>query len=828
MLSRFHAFTVIAMDFKLSYNWLKEYVTFREGPEQLARVLSLSGPSVDRFRRLREQWDKVVIGKVLTVDRHPKADRLTVHTVEYGDTTATVVCGASNVRVGMLAALALPGASVRWHGEGDPIVLEKTTIRGVESFGMLCDAGEIGMPLVPGAGKGIWDLSWTNAASGTPLVKALDADDTIFDVEVTTNRLDMFSVIGLARETAAATRGRLTSAGRRAWDPTVPRMRVQGVPVPFDVHVKARTLCPRFTGVVMTNVRVAPSPWWMQTRLLLSGIRPINNVVDITNYVMLEYGKPLHAFDADRIARGKNGEVTIDVRIARVGESLGALDGKTYALQPSMLVIADATNPIAIAGIMGGEASGVTDTTTTIVLESAIFDPMNIRATSRALALRTDAVERFEKGFPVAATVPSFVRATELLEELTGAVPASPIVDRGRTSQRTSTIILPSAKLRQYAGVDIAATNVQRTLTTLGFTVASRRTRGARSWSVTVPWWRADDVTTVEDCIEEVTRVYGYHRIPSFLPGGQLVLQSAADRRELVWERRVKEALRGAGWTEVMSYSFVSERMLRDCGIDPAECFTIANPLSDDHVYLRPRLTPSLLNIVAANESFHETLRLFELSNVYRPRAHGRLPSEILRLVGVVVAEDPFAAARGGAEFALAAMGIAPALLRWEAASLGDGWDEPRATVRIMIQDTRVGQVWIPHPKMTARFGVKRPVAFFTLLFHELLPFATTALRYTPIPKYPAVLRDLAVIVPETVSYADIAAVITRHSRVRSAAFFDLYRGAQAGAGKKSMAFRIDYGAADRTLTAAEADAAQAEIVADLATKVGASVRGVA
>ncbi|MBI4262317.1 phenylalanine--tRNA ligase subunit beta [Candidatus Uhrbacteria bacterium] len=832
------------MNLLVSYNWLKEFVAIKQSPEKVAELLSLHALSAERLYHIAKQMDKMVIGKVVKTEKHPNADKLSLNQVDVGGKTVQIVCGAPNVHAGMLVAVALPGARVRWHGEGDLVTLSATKIRGIESFGMMCAANEIGLEKYPDAAKGIIDLSWlqytengsldsrdpfSGVRPGMSLVKALDMDDVLMDVEVTSNRPDAMSIVGVAREVAAVLNAKLSLPTSPQPSPT--RRGSKGeVPISLSVDIRAKKLCTRFAAIAIDGVKVGPSPWWIQKRLFMAGLRPINNIVDITNYVMLEQGKPLHAFDADKITESLNHGITeshIIVRTAQKGESLKALDGRIYPLTESMLVVADAQRSLAIAGVMGGEATGVTEKTKTIIFESAVFDPVSIRHTARALNLHSEASNLFEKGLSDESVLPALARAVELTLEIAGGQVASKLVDTRTQKHRITRIILKSKTIERMLGITLSVKDVVRYLTALGFNIeATSKKQRARSWRVTAPWWRHHDVTIEADLVEEIARFYGYHHLPSKLPDGPLATQDATDKKIFFWERRVKELLRGAGYTETMSYSFTSEAAIQKLGLDPAQSIRIVNPLTDDHAYLRPRPIAALLEIVSANQNDRDHIHIFELARMFRPRV-GKLPDEPLRLAGAVVSADVFREAKGTVELFLHGMGIAsqrisfPEYMEDEFAP----WVDTRRSVRIMIDNEKFGSVIMLTEKARKNFDLKQDVALFRIRFEELTALATTTHGYTPLPKYPPVLRDLAFIVPKTVTYAAIDAVLRKQALVTSVELFDLYEGEKIGADKKSLAFHVTYQSPERTLTIAEVDVVQEAMIKELEKKFGAQLR---
>lgn len=814
------------MNLLVSYNWLKEFIKTNESPERLARLLSLSGPSVERSKNLGKFFDGMVVGVIKELKPHPDADRLRLAMVDIGDRTVTIVCGGTNLALNQKVFVALPGAKVRWHGEGDLVTLAPTKIRGVESFGMICAPSEVGFEKLQGGEREIWDLTKiTDAKAGTPIASALQLNDTIFDIEVTSNRPDAMSVVGIAREAAV-----ITNAKFLYKEGNVEMLECSNVEMPFSVRVTEKGLCPRFSGIIVDGIRVGPSPWWMQKRLLMAGLRPINNIVDITNYVMLEQGKPLHAFDAEKLSGN-----SIVVRRAKKGEKLMALDGKTYELTDSMLVIADKEKPAAIAGVMGGQSSGVTEKTTRIIFESAVFNPVSIRKTARALNLHSEASNLFEKGLSAESTLPALARAVELTLQIAGGHVASKLADVATKQPKRKPITFDGATVKRFLGIDIPQKEVARILTALGFSVKVKKLHVTRyTLQVTAPWFRPD-VTMDQDLVEEVGRIYGYHRLPATLPTGTLPIQSPDERKEFFWERRVKELLRGAGFTETMSYSFVSEPSLQKLGYDPTTHLSVANPLSDEYVYLRQHLSESLLDIVVQNQNNRDSIALFELAKMYQPKGNHVL-EEPLRLGGIMYEKNKaddvvsvFRRARGIVHLVLGGMGISTEQVTYvqQKDFSNASWVDPIKSLQLEIHGEPIGWICAPKKNVLRTFGIEGTVVYFPLRFDLLLRYARIAKRYIPLPKYPPVLRDLAFVLPKAVAYADVATTLQKNPLVVSVELFDLYEGAQVGEGKKSMAFHLCYQLPDRTLTNQEVEQAESAIVKEVEKKFQAKLRDV-
>jgi len=805
------------MNILASYNWLKEYVAYKGSVDNFARQLSLSGPSVERQHPQAPPFDHMVIGQVLEIRPHPKADKLKLVKTALGKKRSEFVCGGTNLTVGMKVVVALPGAMVRWHGQGDLVELQAAEIRGIRSEGMICGASEIGLgEAFPHAEMEIMDLSWCKSKSGTSLAKALGLDDTVFDVEVTTNRPDAFSIVGLAREAAAILGAKFT------WkEPVIPSPAKSVKPRDLEVYNHAAKLCPRYEAAVMDGVVIGPSPWWIKNRLRMAGIRPINNVVDITNYVMIEYGQPLHAFDHDKI-----GGATIDVRPARAGEKLLMLDGQEAVLSEGQLVIADAAKPMAVAGVMGGEASAVHEDTKTIVFEAACFDPVSVRRTARALNLHTDSSLRFEKGLPEEQTHAALARAVELCQEVACGRLVGPVIDCHQAPRKKTRFTFRPHKAEELIGVKIPKARMVSMLRSLGF-VVSPRSGSAKNcrYEVTVPYWRERDIESERDFAEEIARIHGYHNLPPLMPAGEIPVEQPD--AVLTAEKRAREFLRGAGFTELLNYSFVSREMLERCNLDPAGALRLSNPLSSDFEFMRPSLVPGLLATVKENQGLFPSGRLFEISNVYLPRT-GDLPDERSRLMVAVYGQDSgpdglFRQVKGVFEAYGRLVGL-------EGSDLDRCRDSrfwhPGRSVEIRAGGEVVGALGEMHPAVLERFGLDGRVAVLDLDLKGLLGALKPTQRYRPVAAFPPVLRDLAFVLDERVEYGNVAkTVLAANPLLKEIDLFDVYRGANLGQDKKSLALHLTFSRPDRTLTAEEADRAIEDIKNAMADKFGATLR---
>ncbi len=799
------------MNILASYNWLASSHAHDLTLEEFAKRHTAAGNSVERVRDLAAELKHVVVGFVEAVEKHPNADKLRVARVNIGTAVVQIVCGGANLKAKQRVAVALPGASVRWHGEGEPVELRETEIRGMKSHGMICAAVELGFDLLPQGPHDIWDITKvTKAEPGTPLADALGVADFILDIEVTSNRPDCMGVVGQAREAFAA------MGGKFRWKPK-PLKEEPGAPA-LKVRVDAPELCPKYEAVLMEGVKVGPSPWWLQKRLMLAGHKPVNNVVDVTNYVLLELGHPLHAFDADALAGGE-----VVVRRAKAGEKMKTLDGQERELTPDMLVIADTERPAAVAGVMGGEATGTTERTTRVLLESAAFEPVQVRRTARALNLQTDASLLFEKGLSVQATSAALARAVELIRKVAGGRVASAPFRFEAKPYQAPVFPFDPQKSSALMGVELPAKEQAAFLKRLGFTLA----KNGKAYDVTVPYWRDHDIEDGRDFVEEIARLYGYANIPSVLPVGEE--SPAAPIPALHWERCAKDILRGMGFTEIYGLSFVSAKELERAGVAPETAVRIANPLSVEQEYMRPALVPGLLGVVEANQRRFPHADLFELAPVYRPGGE-QLPDERLRLTLACVGTDGrsgFLRAKGALERLMRELGVRPWRLERLASGTDDArWHRTRSAAVWAGEHDHVGMVGQVGEEMARAFGLEQPVFLVDLDFEALVPRCSSALSYRPLPAFPESKRDLAVLVDAKTSYGPVAHALRDASGLlEDVELFDVYQGAGVPEGKKSLAMHLTFRTHDRTLSSEEVEAELAKLRKMLETGFGAILR---
>jgi phenylalanyl-tRNA synthetase beta chain len=793
------------MNLLASYNWLKEYVKTDLSPEEFAKEFSLRSMSVETIDNLHHRFDHMVVGVVQAVDKHPDADRLRIVSVDLGNRVSKIVCGGSNVVAGMKVLVAGIGAKVRWHGAAEWTTLEKAIIRGVESDGMICAGSEIGFDKLPSGEREIWDLTnVTTSPAGTPIAEALDLSDAIFDIEVTTNRPDAMGMIGLAREASVAIGAELS--------PTPYTLHPVSTKSDLSVTISDKR-CKRYMAAVVENVKVGPSPWWMQKRLLLAGSKPINTIVDITNYVLLELGQPMHAFDASMISGN-----TIVVRKGKKGEKLTLLDGKEVELSSGPIVIADGEKPLALAGIMGGKASGTTENTTTVVFEAAMFDGPTIRRSARTFDTASDSQLLFEKGLSPNALPVALARAIELAEQIAGGTCVQ-TVDVYPKPRKQKTFTFKTKRVRERIGVEIPDEQQVDILTKLGFGV----TKKGSGYAVTVPYWREDDIENEVDFTEEVARMYGYHNMPAVLPASRL--PEGADDVSLMWEGWTKRFLASLGFTEFFSNSLVSMNDLECFGVSPKDAIALMNPLTADLTHLRPKLVPSVLRAIERNQAMVPAANVFELGRIYIPR-EGALPEEQLTLViasyGVENAEAAFMHLRGVVEAFALKTGLA---LTFERRQETEHWHAGRS-VNILHDGKEIGILGQIASSFQDSYGIHRPVFMARIILESLIPSMKKTHRYQPVPVFPAVVRDIAVLLDERTEFAKVHGIVCGSAPlITRCDVVETYRGEGIVAGKKSVTISVTMMAPDRTLTSQEVDGIMTSVAQELSLRVNGTIR---
>lgn len=807
---------------KISLNWLKDFVSIpaKVTPEEIGARLTLSTVELEGQEVRGEILDKIVVGEVLECGKHPNADRLSVTKVNIGGgKILDIVCGAPNVAVGQKVAVALPGVVLP-----NGLKLERREVRGVMSEGMICAEDELGLGTMH---AGIMVLPKT-AKIGKKLSEVLPIRDVIYEVDnkSLSNRPDLWGHYGMAREVAAL------------FDQKLKKYETKKIKVPakpflkIDIKVQDKKLCPRYLGVVVENIKIAPSPEWLRFRLESVGVRAINNIVDITNYVMLELGQPLHAFDFEKLDGVKI--KTIVVRAAKQGENIATLDGAQRKLDSTMLVIADAKKPIAIAGVMGGQNSEINDKTTKIVFEAANFDFVSIRKTSMRLGLRSEASMRFEKGLDPNLAEFGIMKALELIAELApGAKVASKIVDVKNFKLDQGPIKLSLDYLNQKIGQAMPAPKVVNILKSLGFIVK----KAGKILSVKIPGWRATkDISIPEDLVEEVARIYGYDNIAPQMP--KVAMDPPEVNRDRVVERKIKNILTsGLEMTEVHNYSFVDEKNLRKAAFDVSKHIRLINPIAKNLSHLRQSLIPNLILNIAQNQHFFEKIRIFELGIIFYPElgqfkkdAKGKdfLPQQDKSLVGMIQEtgdKEPFYQTKDACAALLNELNI-----NYEFVILKEQspvWAHPARLLHIKTGEKILGLVTELHPKIQKDFGIKEKIGIFGISFDDLVKLYSDKRTYSPIPKYPSIELDLAVIVPKKTVWGEmLKTILAAETRlIREIRLFDVYEGKGVEEGKKSLAFRIVYRSDEKTLRLEETKKIEEKILEDLAQKFGARLR---
>ena len=795
---------------KVPFSWLREYVSVSLSAREIAERLTMAGIEANVTEATGQSWNKITVGQIVALEPHPNADRLQLATVNFGQGQSKVVCGATNVQVGDKVAFAQVGAELIDGHSGRPAKLKPAKIRGVTSEGMACSEKELGISDIH---EGVLVLP-PDAPLGVPLAEYLG--DAVFDLEVTPNRPDCLSVLGVAREVAALTKQemRLPSS---SYDEAGPEIQKH-----VSVEIADPDLCRRYCASLIEGIKVGPSPAWMQQRLTACGMRPINNIVDTTNYVMLEYGQPLHAFDFRRV-----GGARIVVRRARAGEKLTSLDGVDRGLLPDMLVIADQSIPVAIAGVMGGADSEVTDVTTSVLLESANFNQVSIRRTSSGLKLRSEASMRFERGISPELAVPALWRATQLVLQVAGGTVARGMADAYPGKKEAKVIRLRTASVRQLLGLEVSQEQIINVLTSLEFQCVQA---GSENTAVTVPYWRTD-VNEPADLAEEVARIWGYAAIPTTMLSSQLPQQQVDTA--LAFREQLRDLIVAAGFQEVITYSLTShDKLARAASAENA--IRVSNPLSTELEYLRTSLRPGLLSTLAANQKYEDGgIRLFEIGRVFLGRGND-LPDE-REVVGGVVSgprgalswlgekgQSDFFDAKGAVESVLSRLGI-------EADYEASGQEKlhPGRVAKVIVGQTVVGIIGELHPKVAESFDLlPQPVALFEIDIERLLSTLKEKRGYRPLSRFPRSVRDIAVLVDVQVPAKKMLEIVRSVPLVSQVSLFDLYSGKQVPAGKRSVAFRIAYQSDARTLTEEELEAAENDILSRLAKDVGATRRG--
>lgn len=788
----------------LSIKWLKEFVDIDIKPRDFSEAMTISGSKVEGYEIEGSEISNVVVGKILSIVPHQDSDHLVICQVDIGESEPIqIVTGASNLTVGDLVPAALNNSTLPGG-----VKIKKGKLRGVESNGMLCSLEELGLTLndFPYAIEdGIFVLQ-EDCQPGQPICEAIGLNDIKVEFEITSNRPDCFSVIGLAREAAATFDKSLTlhTPVVKAGNGSCKDM--------LDVKIEEPSLCSIYSARIVENVRVKPSPRWMRERLRTMGVRPINNIVDITNYVMLEYGQPMHAFDLRFIEDKK-----IRVRRAKDGETITTLDGVDRTLTHDNLVIADSKKPVAIAGVMGGEYSGIMDDTTTIVFESACFDGSSVRTTARDQGMRTDASSRYEKGLDPNNCLPALERACELVELLDAGDVLDDVLMDDHSSHEQRRIPLETEWINRFLHIQLSTEDMKAILKNIDCQFDGD--------TILVPTFRPD-LEHKADIAEEIARFYGYNRIPSTPLRGDA--QGKYTPRQK-FEDKISNTMLALGLSEIMTYSFLSPKAYDKIGMPEQDrlrnSVTISNPLGEDTSIMRTTALPSMLDTLARNyNNRNGAVALFELASEYYPVEGQELPDEKTKLIAGLYGNDcDFFTAKGMVEQLLDILFISN--YEFEASSNEYAY-HPGRCAHIMINDTVIGVIGEIYPKVAENYGINERILCFTLDVDSLFAHAQTEPTYTPLPKFPAVTRDLALICDESIPVRMLEKAITKGAGnlLETIQLFDVYQGEQIESGKKSVAFNIVLRSAENTLAEEQVNSTMKKVMKEL-EKVGASLR---
>ena len=806
-------------------SWVKAYVPELSCTDkEYMDAMTLSGTKVEGYERLDKNLEKIVVGRIQKIERHPDADKLIICQVQINEEgeTIQIVTGAPNVKEGDKVPVVLVGGRVAGSAHDnephpDGIKIKKGKLRGVESFGMMCSIDELGSSteFYPDAAPdGIYILSdnenYKDAPIGSSVVELLGLNDTVVEYEVTSNRVDCFSIIGIAREAAATFRKPFV----------LPEIKKTGnsenVNDMVSVEIQDKELCKRYVGRVVKNIKIGPSPEWMQRRLSACGIRPINNIVDITNYVMEEYGQPMHAYDLDTIAGNK-----IIVRRANDGETFTTLDGQERKLDSSMLMICDAEKAVGIAGIMGGENSKITDDVHTMLFEAACFDGTNIRLSGKKLGMRTDAQAKFEKGLDPNTAMQAMDRACELIEELGAGLVVGGYVDEYETVNEPVKVAYDPEKINKLLGTDISEEEMVGYFKMIDFEVDEANRM------LTIPTWR-QDVLRLADVAEEVARFYGYDNIPTTLPQG-------AANGNLSFKLRIENIARNVaeqvGFSESMTYSFESPKVFEKLKIEEndslREVITISNPLGEDYSIMRTSTLNGMLTSLATNYNRrNKDVRLYEIANIYiaKELPLTELPDERTQFTLGMFGAGDFFDLKGIVEEFLEKVGM-KGLETYDPASKKP-FLHPGRQANIIYDGTVIGYLGEVHPEVSETYGIGTRVYIANIDMPEVVSRANFDVKYKGIAKYPAVTRDISMVMDKSIMVGQIEEVIRKCAGklLEDLNLFDVYEGSQIKEGCKSVAYSISFRATDRTLGDNDVNPIMEKIVNNL-EKLGIELR---
>lgn len=793
---------------KTSVEWLKEYSDINVDTKTLADRLTMTGSKVETIEEKGNDIKNVVVGKILEVKKHPDADKLVVTQVDVGTEKVQIVTGAKNIKEGDIVPIAkdnsfLPGG----------VNIKKGLLRGIESCGMMCSIGELALDIADYPEQiedGIMILpAKFEKDIGKDIVEVLNLREDILDFEITSNRPDCFSIEGLGRETAVSL-GEKFKNPRKNLDKEVKDVKdIEGL----KVDIEAPDLCYRYIARVLKDVKIEESPDWMKRRLKAAGVRAINNIVDITNYVMLEIGEPMHAFDINSV-EGKH----IIVRRAKENETITTLDEKERQLDNTMLVIADEKKPVAVAGVMGGANSGISDETKTVVFEAAVFNRGSVRLTAKKIGLRTEASTRYEKGLSPEIAIRAINRAIELAEQIGAGTAVDSKIDVYPNKAKTEVIKFEQERINNLLGLNIPKEEMIKILEALEINVNGD--------NLEIPYFRTD-IQKTADIAEEVIRIYGYDKLESTLINAESTLGEKNKLQKL--QDKVKELLVTKGFSEMYSFSFISENDFSKCNLDSSKAIKISNPLGEDYSLMRTDMMPTILQSISTNyNKKNKNVKLFEIGRTYSDEEEnmqkGEIPTEIDQIAFAMYGENvDFYAVKGIIDNILEVSNIT----RYQIQRAEDAHLHPGRSAQILIGKDSIAKFGEIHPQILENYDIGEKVYYAVIDINKFAKYGKDNKKYTPIPKYPAVERDIAVVVDEDIEVGQIEAIIMKRAKnvLETLKLFDVYRSEKLGENKKSIAYELIFRAKDKTLTDDEITGTMNAIISDLKSSIDAELR---
>ena len=793
---------------KTSVEWLKEYSDINVDTKTLADRLTMTGSKVETVEEKGNDIKNVVVGKILEVKKHPDADKLVVTQVDLGTEKVQIVTGAKNKKEGDFVPIAkdnsfLPGG----------INIKKGLLRGIESCGMMCSIGELALDIADYPEQiedGIMILpAKLEKDIGKDIVEVLNLREDILDFEITSNRPDCFSIEGLGRETAVSLGEKFKNPHKNLDEEVKNVEDIEGL----KVDIEAPDLCYRYIARVLKDVKIGDSPDWIKRRLKAAGVRAINNIVDITNYVMLEIGEPMHAFDINSV-EGKH----IIVRRAKDNEKITTLDEKERELDNTMLVIADEKKPVAVAGVMGGANSGITDETKTVVFESAVFNGGNVRKTAKKVGLRTEASSRYEKGLSPEIAIRAINRAIELAEQIGAGTPVDAKIDVYPNKEKKTIIKFEPDVINNLLGLEIPKTEMIKILEALEVKVNGD--------NLEIPYFRTDLQKTA-DIAEEVIRIYGYDKLESTLINAESTLGEKNKQQKL--QDKVKELLVIKGFSEMYSFSFISENDFNKCNLDSSKAIRISNPLGEDYSLMRTEMMPTVLQSISTNyNKKNKNVKLFEIGRTYsdeeKNMEKGEIPTEVDQIAFAMYGENvDFYVVKGVIENILEVSNIA----RYQIARAEDAHLHPGRSAQILIGKDSIARFGEVHPQILENYDIGEKVYYAVIDINKFAKYGKDNKKYAPIPKFPAVERDIAVVVDEDIEVGQIEAIIMKRAKsvLETLKLFDVYRSDKLGENKKSVAYELIFRAKDKTLTDDEITGTMNAIISDLKSSIDAELR---